>query len=327
MKKILTLVFCLSVLLGANSCTKESPADDPNEIVFSSSFFSTEGSPMTKAATEVSSGNLNSFYVAAGRANRDQWSELATFTGTYPGNFKGSPAKYWWEESSSTYHFAASNVSFNHRISSYDNTFAPWIPLSRSLLDTDVVVAYIPSATWKAVNSLSFKHILARLGSVTISADTDYSISNIEIVIYDSMIVNSSCGYNIAADMYGGSFSSVNGGGSMLAIGMLGNVSLNTSTPFENRTSAVASYSIANSSAGTKTNDIYLFPGTYTVDARWTATKGASTKTYTSSTTVTLGKGEITNLSATLGGTASEIEFTVSLEPWESVNKTLTFPV
>lgn len=326
MKKILTLVFCLSVFLGANSCSKESPADDPNEIVFSSSFFSAERSPLTKAATEVSSSNFNSFYVAAGINSRDQWAELAAFNGTYPGNYKGSPAMYWWEDNTKTYQFAASNVTFEHRISSSDNTFTPWIRLSRSLLDTDVVVAYTPSATWKAVNALTFNHILARLGSVTISADTGYSISDIEIVIYDNMNVSSSMGYNIATNRYGDSFSSVNGGTGIL-LAMPVSSMYNLSTPFENRTGVFETYSIANSSAGTKTNDIYLFPGTYTVDARWTATKGSSTKTYTSSTTVTLGKGEITNLSATLGGTAAEIEFTVSLEPWGVINKTLTFPV
>ena len=316
MKKILALVFCLSVFLGANSCTKESPADDPNEIVFSSSFFSAERSPMTKAATEVNNGNLSSFFVVAGQGTVRTWTSPVSFSGTYPGKYKGTPAQYWPEESSATYKFAASNVSLN---TGADNYFVPYIPLSRELLNTDVVVAYLPSATWKSVNEFSFTHILARLGSVTVAAESGYTISDVEILIYDNYNVASYQGYVIPTGTYGGSI-----GGSTY-ISAIAISHFNTSTPFENRTGVLATHSIANSTVGTKSNDIYLFPGTYTVDARWKATMGSSTKEYKSSTTVELGKGEVTNLSTTLGGVASEIEFTITVSPWTPVTKELTF--
>ena len=74
---------------------------------------------------------------------------------------------------------------------------------------------------------------------------------------------------------------------------------------------------IANATAGTKANDIYLVPGTYELTASWTATKGDYTQTFTDKKkTVAIVGGKVNKLSTTLGGSADEIEFSVTVNPW-----------
>lgn len=64
-----------------------------------------------------------------------------------------------WPSSDPGYHFYASNVAMTHNASGQSVTI--------SSIDKDVVCAYLASPNYKVKNDLTFKHILARVGTVT----------------------------------------------------------------------------------------------------------------------------------------------------------------
>ncbi len=75
---------------------------------------------------------------------------------------------------------------------------------------------------------------------------------------------------------------------------------------------------IANTTPGTKSNDLYLVPGSYTITAEWTATKGNYTKTFSGKTcSVDLVGGATNTITAQLSGDAREVMFSVNVAAWE----------
>lgn len=83
------------------------------------------------------------------------------------------------------------------------------------------------------------------------------------------------------------------------------------------------------SATGTTANDLFLIPGTYTLTAAWTAEKGSYSQSFSGATCeVTVQKGKVNTIAATLGGDATEIGLTVAVRGWDNNTVAIgTYPV
>lgn len=295
MKKIFVFAAILSAALV--SCSKEAETENPNEVMFqASSLFTVE----TKAVPVEygPSGNFTAFNVSATTGTLGSETAVATFqnipfTGSYNNRYKGNPTPMFWPNEDPGYHFYASNNSM---------TFGAAGTTVNAVNDKDVVCAFLATSAHKSVNALAFEHVFARIGTVTVTAEAGYTITDVTLQIKDPKT--------------GGVYNLRTKGWSSETTGA-------KTTLFQKST-------IPN----TNNPDLYLIPGTYTMLCSWTATKGSSVQSFVEKEcNVTLEGGKINELSTDpeatgtkgLGGNASEIEFTVTVSPWTSVVKELTF--
>ncbi len=296
MRHVKSLFFFL--LAGAAvtvvSCRKEIGLQDvlsPDEIVFVTAGPEVE---VTTKASVVSDASLSSIYVAAttGSAGSESsaWSSYQ-FVKDGEGVFSGTGDGKWWPASNPGYHFYASNVEM---------TFAADGTTVSADAATDVVCAYLPDPSYRVANALSFDHVFARLGNVVVSAASGYTITGVSV-----RIVPKTAGtYNIRTG-YG------------VVDGSAGWSGLTSGSSTE----------IADATPGTKSNDIYMVPGSYELLASWTATKGDYTQTFTDkSVNVTLVAGKVSAVNAELGGLAEEIKFNVSVTAWDSEEVSVAVP-
>ncbi len=295
---LLSLIPAL-VLLSCNkqdvvqSAPDLSGMEESVPVVFLAEGLSVSADVVTKASV-VNEDNLTAFYAAAttGSAGSETsaWTSFQ-FTGSKGGQYAGTGAGKWWPSTDPGYHFYASNLAL---------TFAAAGTSVTASNDTDVVCAYLPGPTYKGVNALSFEHVFARIGDVTVSAASGYTVTAVSIRITPKT---------------GGVYNLRTGNG--VTDGSAGWSSLTTG-------SATV---ISNTTPGTKSNDLYLVPGTYALTATWTATKGDYTQTFTNkSVNVAITGGKVNAISTTLGGLAEEVKFTVSVSPWGAASVNAVFP-
>lgn len=189
----------------------------------------------------------------------------------------------WWPIDDQSYRFYAVYPG------SYTTTFAAGGPTIAATNANDILCAYRGNATYKSVNTLSFEHIFARLCDVTVSPVSPYTISGITINITPKT---------------GGTYNLYTGAGHSDGTGW-------TSTTNGSATN------IANATPSTKSNDIYLVPGSYTLTATWTATKDNYTQTFSNiSKDVDLVGGMQNNITVSFTGNGTEIQFGVSVAAW-----------
>ena len=291
------LAFAMPALL---SCDKENsiptcpaietPAD---ETGFSPILLGAEGAGLSASvetkATAVTS--LSSFYASAttGSAGSESsvWNSVTFTKDGATDDYKGDK---WWPNSNPSYHFYASNAEI---------TFAAAGSTVAATSDTDVICAYMASPSYKTKNTLTFEHVFARLGDVEVSAADGYTISGVSITVTPKT---------------GGTFNMRTGAGKT------------DGTGWSSLTDGTAT-AIANATPGTKSNDIYLVPGTYTLTASWTATRGLYTETIENKTVdVALTGGKVNKITTTLGGNAEEVVFGVSINPWGAATTDVEFP-
>ena len=302
MKKNLLVLLAVPALLAVMaSCNKnepvsgatgdvETPAD---ETGFSPILLGAEGAGLSASvetkATAVTS--LSSFYASAttGSAGSESsvWNSVTFTKDGATTDYKGDK---WWPNSNPSYHFYASNAAI---------TFAAAGSTVAATNATDVICAYMASPSYKAKNTLTFEHVFARLGDVEVSAADGYTISGVSITVTPKT---------------GGTFNMRTGAGKTDGTGWS---SLTTGTVT----------AIANATPGTKSNDIYLVPGTYTLTASWTATRGGYTEDIAGMTAdVVLTGGKVNKITTTLGGNAEEVVFGVSINPWGAATTDVEFP-
>ena len=291
---VLTVIGMLLVTAG---CQKDVVISDEMIVFKQSDDFVldvTTKAPETKASVvDESSLNGSGFYVSCttGSAGSEvqQWNNvLFSKVGTY---FVGPGDGKWWPSSNPSYHFMAANsaITFNAGGCTVAATNA-----------TDVVCAYLPNPTYKEPNTLSFEHVFARIGNVTFSAASGYTISDITV----NITPKTGGTYNIRT----GAGQTDGTGWSALTTGSATN--------------------IANATPSTKSNDLYLVPGRYTLSASWTATRGAYTKVFTNKCVdVDIVGGKINAITATLTGDASAVMFSVTVSAWTNNNIAIgTYP-
>lgn len=299
MKKHFTQIFwggvsLILALSAATACQQHLnfPAADSepvDEIIFRASDLSLEAEVSTKATAVTS---LTSFYVSAvtGAAGSETavWTNVS-FSGNNDDGFKAAAPGKWWPAADASYRFYAANSAL---------TFAASGATVAATNATDIVCAYMASPSYKANNTLSFEHIFARLGQVTVSAASGYTISNVSIKVTPKT---------------GGTYNLLTGAGQTDGTGWSG--------------LATGSETVIGNAVGNTANDIYLVPGTYTLTASWTATKGDYTENIENMTCdVNLVAGKINKISTTLSGNAKEIVFNINIAPWTEQSAVVEFP-
>ena len=180
----------------------------------------------------------------------------------------------------------ANATSYNYYVSNCPITFAASGSTVSASNATDVIAGTATSDSTSP--SVTLDHIFARTGNLTLNTQDGYTLSVISWSIASS--TGGTAGtYNIATKAW-------------------------------SQLTKLATTSI------TKTSDMYLVPGNYTLTVKYTLTKGDWTQNFTKSAVVTLVGGKINNISGTAsGGAASEISLAVSLTPWGSNNITADF--
>lgn len=295
LKPILS-VGAVSALAGmAVMCTSVFDFDRvPREIAFGVLVDEGEG---TKAVSEVTTASINSSGFRASATTGSAGSESAVwtneaFTVNADGFFTASGEGRWWPQGGDpNYHFYASNASLTHTAA------GATVSATNSV---DVVCAYKETPVYKSVNSLNFEHIFARLSDVSVSAKDGYTITDISIMLTPKT---------------GGTYNLRLGAGQTDGTGWSG------------VTTAASPVNIAAGDPGVKSNDLWLVPGWYEVTLGWTATKGDYTKTFSGVLQfVQLTRGKINTLTASIGGDAKDVQFAVSVTPWDTslpaINKT-----
>ena len=180
----------------------------------------------------------------------------------------------------------ANATSYNYYVSNCPITFAASGSTVSASNTTDVIAGTATSDSTSP--SVTLDHIFARTGNLTLNTQDGYTLSVISWSIASS--TGGTAGtYNIATKAW-------------------------------SQLTKLATTSI------TKTSDMYLVPGSYTLTVSYTLTKGDWTKSFTKSAVVTLVGGKINNISGTAsGGAASAISLAVSLTPWGSTDITADF--
>lgn len=254
------IVFGVENVGGTAAFTKSSPCRELSlELV---------RTPMgPPPATKVDAvTTLPSFQVVCtnGTAGNENLRWQATFTardGSY------SADQYWPVEDPS-YHFYASNAPLSF---AREGTFI------EAYNDRDVVGAFLESPQYKSKNTLAFRHLFARLGRFTVTAEEGKTLSDVDI----RLTPRSGGRYHLRE----GSWS---------------------------RVTAEDPVCISPEGEGTRVNDLYLVPGTYTLTASWTVWKrGFSSRKEGFCADITLPAGEVTDISTILGGSIVFPELTL----------------
>lgn len=285
--------------LALVACNKETPSVGyvaADEIAF------TVGAGTR--ASEVTTSNLSSLYVTATTGST---SETAVFTSA---SFSKSGSVWtggkFWPSTNPNYHFYLSNVALTHTSSG--------ATVSPANANTDIVVDYIATPTFKAANNATLEHIFAQVGTVKVKVKAGYKAENIRI----SLQPKTSGTYNLKTDTW-------TPGNAGSATYILGSASAGVNITAEG------------GSAQSSDNDLWLVPGAYVLTATYTITKDAFSKSYSKTATVTLVQGKNNNIGPITSGNVeqpnigpndddvAEIEFNVTVTPWSDQHVDVNF--
>lgn len=187
---------------------------------------------------------------------------------------------------STGYYQTASATTYNYYLSNLPMTYgSSGYTISADGTSIDAIAG--TTSSYSTSPSVSMSHIFGRTGSVSGSC-SGYSISNLSVTIKS----NSGAGYKGTYNIYTGTWSSV---------------------------TALSSTTLTSSS------DLYLVPGSYTISASATRTKGDYVGTVSGSTSVTLTAGKIHDIAIVFtGDPAQPINISVSLASWSTTTVTGT---
>ena len=154
---------------------------------------------------------------------------------------------------------------------------------------TDVICGRVSSSS--ATPSVTLGHIFSRTGTLTLNVPSGYSASSVTWSIIKSGTNTGTAGtYNLRT----GAWSS---------------------------TSGLTSYTTFTSSS-----DMYLIPGEYTVKVAFTLMRGAFSKAYTQTGSITMTAGNVCNITATTStAEAVQVSFTTSVTAWSSASSSFNW--
>ena len=272
----------IAAILAATGCEKSTPprhADD-GEIVFAAQGLNFNVQTKATPVTELATFNVLASTGTVGASETQAWAPVAV---TKSGS-DYLTGKYW-PLTDQSYHFYASNASL---------TFGATGSTVTADGSTDIVVAYLPSPSFKEKNTLTFNHIYARVGSFTLNTQSGYTLSGVSATLKDGVS--------------GGTYNIFSGNGQTDGTGWS---SLSAASD-----RALGAFS-SSTTAPVSTNDLWLIPGDYTISVTYTLNKGDYSEQFTKTGTVSLVAGKTNTISATaVGGSASEIKFGVSVTAW-----------
>lgn len=284
MRKISRIPFLALPFLAMviSSCSKEVAGEGISGAVGDLEYsdvgivFTVDG---TKAPSEVT--DLTSFYVSAytssGSSLVSAW-ENQSFSKTSDGSYTNAQA--FWPASDASFRFAASNVKMTGSSSG---------PVIRtSSLDTDIVCSYLASPTYGKTNTLNFRHILARVGAVDITAMDGFEFSGLRLEL---TVPGTEATYNVISD----SWSKAGG----------------TAKTYTLKTDGTV-------------NDIWIIPGTYNLTLSFTDAAGNSfCKTISSSFPQGIVKKMTVSLSSGGDIAVRKTEVPISDTKWEKTDGTM----
>lgn len=151
----------------------------------------------------------------------------------------------------------------------------PYISYNRSSYDQDVIVASNASPTWGVRCPLEFSHILTRIGTLSVVPSGDFTVSGVTAKILLPRTVGT---YS-----FDGTWSALSG----------------------------AEYEAVSAGA----NNIWLIPGTYTLDISYTLTGDLGSMPCHGTAEITLDAGDVNNITATVGETVS-VTVSASVDSW-----------
>lgn len=301
MKRIFIYFFvAVAFVFVLVSCNKDMPGKDaleeqvPVEFTLDGEITAT----VDTRATEVSTSTLSSMNVTAttGSTSETQVSNFGNVSFTKSNNvWRGG--KYW-PASNPSYHFYAANMSMTHTTNG--QTVSP------TNANTDVVVGYLASPTYKQSNALTMNHIFAQIGTTTITAPSGFTVTDLKV----SVAPKTSGTYNLKSGTW---TSRGNAGSAQYLVGT---------------SNSGASISTAGGSTNGGDKDLWLVPDTYTLTVSYKLVAGGvSSDTINKTASVVIAQGKNNNISATLpaDGAPTEIEFTVTVTAWENQNQGVTW--
>lgn len=176
---------------------------------------------------------------------------------------------------------AAAPGTRNYYVSNVDFTLGA-APALYAQNSTDIVAGRVFGSS-SSSPSVTLHHIFARLGTLTLTPQTGYTLSSVNWSLKGKTQPFGTAGvYNLAK----GSWSGCSG--------------MNSAT-------AVSSGS-----------DLYLIPGTYTLLCRYTLSKNGQEQVVEAQADITLQEGRINNISGTaVGGSLAHMVLSVEVVPWE----------
>ena len=275
MKRRFPLVFFVVLLF---SCGKQEPSGlSSREVAFrvaeSPEFVETG----TKASV-VTGENLSTFYVSATKGTAGSETQVwnsVRFTNGGSGLFMAGDGGKYWPYEDAGWHFYASNIPLFFDASGCKVTAST---------DTDVVCASLPAPSFGEVNTLRFDHVFSRIGSFTVEAEDEYTISNVSVVLTPKVLGT--------LDLSSGAWSNTANGSDV---------------------------NLVNAVPGTKSNDVWLLPGMYSLLVSWRASLGSYQEDFVDHlASVTLEAGKVYSFSTVLGGNGSLLDITVTVLPWDS---------
>ena len=228
-------------------------------------------------ASEVTS--LPSFYVSA--VTGTMGSDESPVWNSVP--FMGGPVYtggQTWPAEDPGWMFYGSNLMLS---------YSPEGASVRADAGMDAVCAVMPAPEYEGLNTLAFKHIFARLGNVSVSSTDSYTVTSVSVSVRPYV--------RGTYDLYKGNGKTDGTGWSKLIEG--------------------ASVYVANSTPSTKSNDVWMVPGTYPFIVSWTASSGDYLQSFGPvAVSVPVSAGKVTDVNFMFGGDAEEILFNVNVREW-----------
>lgn len=219
---------------------------------------------------------------------------LARTTGTWKNETTANASSSFAVSSSKIatgWYQTATPTAYNYYVSNVALTFAAGGSTISASNETDVIAGCTQGANNTANPSVTLDHIFARTDELTCNTQEGYSISDVSWKIQSKS---------------GGT------GG--------------TKGTYNVATKAWSGVTALSSTAITKTSDMYLVPGVYTVSVTYTLKKGDYSQSFTKSGDVTLVAGKKNSITCTAkGGSAAGIELSVTLTAWGTESHTLSF--
>ena len=260
------------------SCAKEQTIRMPEDTgVRAPISFYAEG-PALDISTKVDAvTGLDSFDVMTTSGTSGSESHVWTTTATKNGDIYVT-GKYW-PQTNPTYHFYASNTTMTF------NAAGATVPSDGS---EDVVCAYSANPTFNSSSPtpLVFHHIMARIGTLTVTSAFDYDIQDLVVEVENLKTAGT---YNIRSKEW-------------------------------SNVTTVASQAL---SAGE--NDLYIVPGKYLLNASFKLVKGDYVGSFSGSAYVDFQVEKISNVSINvISDPAVAIKFSVSVAAWEPKTVSLT---
>lgn len=281
-----TTLGMIGMLVILSACGKVSETETANgPVPIEFTFEQPDFTIDTKAVTETTQATLTSVQVSAYSRTQGKWL-WSNVTFTQGSNGRFTGSMFWPSTDQDLAFYAA-----NYDIKTTDNSFT----VKPTTCGKDIVCGYKGSSVqYLGLNTIELKHIFTRIGTTVVSSRDSYEISGLSLKI-TPLVPGSNTSYDIGSSTW--------------------------SNPVADTPVTLSS------EIGTKQNDFMMIPGKYKFSATWTASKKGYTQTYTNveSAEFELKPGYKYGINCTVGGNASDLELSFTVENWKSDSINIVF--